>query len=105
MLTVLTYESEDEAVAIANDSAYGINGAIFTGDLEHGLRVAGRIRTGTVELNGSPAGLRAPMGGFKSSGIGREQGYEGLASYTETRLIGVPADLADTLESKVPIRT
>jgi aldehyde dehydrogenase (NAD+) len=100
VLTVLTYENEDEAVAIANDSAYGINGAVFTGDLEHGLTVAGRIRTGTVELNGSPAGLRAPMGGFKSSGIGREQGYEGLDSYTETRSIGIPADMADALEAK-----
>jgi acyl-CoA reductase-like NAD-dependent aldehyde dehydrogenase len=104
VLTVLTYENEDEAVAMANDSAYGINGAVFTSDLEHGLTVAGRIRTGTVELNGSPPGLRAPMGGFKSSGIGREQGYEGLASYTETRSIGITADLADTLEGKVPIR-
>jgi len=105
VLSVLTYENEDEAVAIANDSSYGINGAVFTGDLEHGLKVAARIRTGTVELNGSPAGLRAPMGGFKSSGIGREQGYEGLASYTETRSIGITAGLADALEGEALIRT
>jgi aldehyde dehydrogenase (NAD+) len=102
VLTVLTYDHEDEAIAIANDSAYGINGAVFTGDLEHGLRVASRIRTGTVELNGSPAGLRAPMGGFKASGIGREQGYEGLDSYTEPRSIGISADLADRLEAEAP---
>jgi aldehyde dehydrogenase (NAD+) len=105
VLAVLTYDNEDEAVAIANDSAYGLNGAVFTADLEHGLAVAGRIRTGTVELNGSPAGLRAPMGGFKSSGIGREQGYEGLDSYTETKSIGIPSDLADALEGNGPIRT
>jgi acyl-CoA reductase-like NAD-dependent aldehyde dehydrogenase len=102
VLAVLAYEDEEEAVAIANDSNYGLNGAVFTGDLKHGLAVAGRIRTGTVELNGNPSGLRAPMGGFKSSGIGREQGAEGLDSYTEPRAIGVPADLADVLEGLAP---
>jgi acyl-CoA reductase-like NAD-dependent aldehyde dehydrogenase len=98
VLTVLTYDDEDEAVAIANDSVYGLNGAVFTTDLDHGLSIASRIRTGTVELNGSPAGLLAPMGGFKSSGIGREQSYEGLDSYTEPRAIGLPPQLADALE-------
>src|SRR5260370_25405898 len=71
VLTVLTYENEDEAVAIANDSAYGLNGAVFTGDLAHGLAVAGRIPTGTIQLDGSPAVLRAPIGGVKYSGTGR----------------------------------
>ncbi|MDX6395823.1 MAG: aldehyde dehydrogenase, partial [Streptosporangiaceae bacterium] len=99
VLSVLTFEDEDEAVAIANDSPYGLNGAVFTADLDHGLLVASRIRTGTVELNGNPAGLYAPMGGFKCSGIGREQGYEGLDSYTEPRSIGVPPGLADALEA------
>ena len=99
VLSVLTYENEDEAVAIANNSTYGLNGAVFTSDLEHGLSIASRIRTGTVELNGSPAGLYAPMGGFKNSGIGREQGYEGLDSYTEPRSIGIPGELADALGS------
>jgi aldehyde dehydrogenase (NAD+) len=99
VLTVLTYKDEDEAITIANNSDYGLNGAVFTADLERGLAMAGRMRTGTVELNGNPAGLQAPMGGFKSSGIGREQGYEGLDGYTETRSIGLPADLADSLEA------
>ncbi|BEP13879.1 aldehyde dehydrogenase [Acidothermaceae bacterium B102] len=98
VLAVLTYETEDEAVAIANDSGYGLNGAVFTADPQRGLSVASRIRTGTVELNGNAAGLHAPAGGFKSSGIGREQGYEGLDSYTETRSVGVPPSLADALE-------
>jgi acyl-CoA reductase-like NAD-dependent aldehyde dehydrogenase len=97
VLSVLTFEDEDDAVAIANDSAYGLNGAVFTEDFERGLSVASRIRTGTVEINGSPAGLYAPMGGFKCSGIGREQGYEGLDSYTEPRSIGVPVDTLDAL--------
>jgi acyl-CoA reductase-like NAD-dependent aldehyde dehydrogenase len=99
VLAVLTYTDEDEAVAIANDSSYGLNGAVFTTDLHHGLSVASRIRTGTVELDGNPAGLFAPMGGFKSSGIGREQGFEGLDSYTEPRSIGVPPGLADLLKT------
>jgi acyl-CoA reductase-like NAD-dependent aldehyde dehydrogenase len=99
VLSVLTYEDEDEAIKIANNSSYGLNGAVFTADFEHGLSVANRIRTGTVELNGNPAGLMAPMGGFKCSGIGREQGYEGLDSYTETRSIGVPPDVANAMEA------
>jgi acyl-CoA reductase-like NAD-dependent aldehyde dehydrogenase len=99
VLSVLTYENEEEAISIANDSTYGLNGAVFTADPERGISVASRIRTGTVELNGNPAGFYAPMGGFKRSGIGREQGYEGLDSYTEARSIGVPADMADFLEA------
>jgi len=99
VLSVLTYKDEDDAVAIANNSTFGLNGAVFTTDIQHGLAIASRIRTGTVELNGNPAGLSAPMGGFKSSGIGREQGYEGLDSYTESRSIGLPPALADALET------
>jgi aldehyde dehydrogenase (NAD+) len=99
VLAVLTYDDEDEAVAIANNSDYGLNGAVFTGDVEHGLAIASRIRTGAVEINGSPVGLRAPVGGFKASGIGREQGREGLDSYTETRSIGLPPDLAERLDN------
>jgi acyl-CoA reductase-like NAD-dependent aldehyde dehydrogenase len=97
VLSVLTFEDEDDAVAIANNSAYGINGAVFTADLDHGLAVASQIRTGTVELNGNPAGMHAPTGGFKASGIGREQGYEGLDSYTEPRAIGLPPEMLDSL--------
>jgi betaine-aldehyde dehydrogenase len=91
VVSVLAYDSEDEAVAIANDSAYGLNGSVFTGDPERGVRVARRIRTGTVEVNGSPAGFYAPFGGFKSSGIGREAGPEGFDAYVEIKSIGLPA--------------
>ena len=97
VLAVMTYEDEDEAVDIANNSTYGLNGAVYTSDLEHGLAVASRIRTGTVELNGSPAGFHAPIGGFKNSGIGREAGLEGFDAYVESRAIGLPPELADTL--------
>jgi acyl-CoA reductase-like NAD-dependent aldehyde dehydrogenase len=97
VLSVLTYRDEAEAIAIANDSAYGLNGAVFASDLDRGLAVASRIRTGVVELNGNPIGLRAPFGGFKSSGIGRENGPEGLDPYTELRSIGLPPDFASAL--------
>jgi acyl-CoA reductase-like NAD-dependent aldehyde dehydrogenase len=98
VLAVITYEDEDEAIAVANNSSYGLNGSIFTSDLERGLELARRIRTGTVELNGSPAGYHAPMGGFKSSGIGRESGPEGLDPYVELKAIGLPREFATTGE-------
>jgi acyl-CoA reductase-like NAD-dependent aldehyde dehydrogenase len=91
VVSVLTYDSEDEAVALANDSSYGLNGSVFTSDPQHGVQVARRVRTGTVEVNGSPAGFSAPFGGFKSSGIGREAGPEGFDAYVELKSIGLPA--------------
>jgi acyl-CoA reductase-like NAD-dependent aldehyde dehydrogenase len=97
VLSVITYEDEDEAVAIANNSMYGLSGSVFTSDLEHGLELAKRIRTGTVELNGFPAGYEAPMGGFKNSGIGREFAMEGVDGYVEYKSVGVPESLAETL--------
>ncbi len=92
VVSVIAYESEDQAVALANDSAYGLNGAIFTSDVEHGLALARRMRTGTVELNGSPVGFSAPIGGFKDSGIGREAGLEAFDAYTEVQSIGLPGE-------------
>jgi aldehyde dehydrogenase (NAD+) len=92
VLCVITYEREDEAIAIANNSSYGLSGSIFTSDLERGLNLARRIRTGTVELNGNLTGYHAPMGGFKCSGIGRESGPEGLDSYVELKAVGVPPE-------------
>ncbi|MEU6646307.1 aldehyde dehydrogenase [Saccharomonospora sp. NPDC046836] len=97
VLAVLTYDDEEEAVAMANDSEYGLNGAVFTTDLDRGLSIARRIRTGTVELNGNPAGQHAPMGGFKGSGIGREFGPEGFDAFVELKSIGLPEGLAGEL--------
>jgi aldehyde dehydrogenase (NAD+) len=91
---VLAYDDEDEAVAIANDSSYGLNGSVFTGDPARGIALASRMRTGTVEVNGSPAGFHAPIGGFKSSGIGREAGPEGFDAYVEIKSVGIPRDFA-----------
>jgi acyl-CoA reductase-like NAD-dependent aldehyde dehydrogenase len=97
VVAVMPYDDEDQAIRIANDTPYGLHGAVFTADPERGLRVARRLRTGAIELNGNPIGLRAPFGGFKSSGIGRENGFEGLDSYTEARSIGLPPEYAGRL--------
>jgi aldehyde dehydrogenase (NAD+) len=98
VVAVIPYSSEDEAITIANHSGYGLSGAVFTTDIERGMRVAARINTGTVELNGSPAGFRAPMGGVKYSGLGREFGPEGLDAFVELKSIGIPEGVADSLE-------
>ncbi|MGE2691207.1 aldehyde dehydrogenase family protein [Mycolicibacterium pulveris] len=90
VLTVLRYRGDDEAVAIANNSAYGLGGAVWGGDVDRALGIARRIRTGQVSINGTIPG-DAPFGGFKQSGIGREGGVMGLRAYMEPKAIGVPA--------------
>jgi acyl-CoA reductase-like NAD-dependent aldehyde dehydrogenase len=95
VVSVLTYDNEDEAVAIANNSSFGLSGAVFTRDLPRGLELVKRLRTGTVELNGCPAGYSAPMGGVKHSGIGREMALEGIDPYIEFKSVGVPAGFVD----------
>lgn len=90
VLTVLRYRDDDEAVAIANNSQYGLGGAVWGSDVGRALAIARRIRTGQVSINGTIPG-DAPFGGFKQSGIGREGGVMGLRSYMEPKAIGVPA--------------
>ncbi|MGW2651556.1 aldehyde dehydrogenase [Streptomyces sp. NPDC001393] len=97
VVAVIPYTSEEEAIAIANNSTYGLNGAVFTADIERGLAVAARLETGTVELNGNPAGFQAPMGGVKYSGLGREFGPEGLDPFVELKSIGISPAIADSL--------
>ena len=91
VVSVSTFHDEDEAVAKANDSAYGLNSAIWTGDLARGRRVGARIHAGTVNVNeayGAAWGsVAAPMGGMKDSGLGRRHGAEGLLKYTESQTI------------------
>ncbi|KUH94089.1 aldehyde dehydrogenase [Mycobacterium sp. IS-1556] len=92
VLTVIPYSDEDEAVAIANDSDYGLAGSVFTEDTERGLDVAARIHTGTFGVNqGYTMDPFAPFGGVKGSGYGRELGREGIDGYTETKSISVAA--------------
>jgi acyl-CoA reductase-like NAD-dependent aldehyde dehydrogenase len=90
VLTVLRYRGDDEAVAVANNSAYGLGGAVWGTDVERALAVARKVRTGQVSINGTIPG-DAPFGGFKQSGIGREGGVMGLRAYMEPKAIGVPA--------------
>ena len=91
VLCLIPYEGEDEAVRIANDSQYGLAGGVWSGDAERALKVARRLRTGSVAVNGSyPPFPVVPFGGFKQSGLGRELGPEGLAAYLEPRSIGLP---------------
>jgi acyl-CoA reductase-like NAD-dependent aldehyde dehydrogenase len=90
VLTVIPYADEDDAVAIANDSDYGLAGSVWTADTEHGVRIAERIRTGTFGVNqGYTMDPFAPFGGVKASGYGRELGREGIDGYVETKSIAV----------------
>lgn len=97
VLAVIPYKDEREALEIANSTPFGLSGSIWTSDLERGLVLSAGIRTGTVELNGSPAGVDAPSGGYKQSGIGREFASEGFDAYVELQSIGMPAELAHSL--------
>lgn len=94
VLCLIPYTDEDDAVRIANDSPYGLSGGVWTGDPERGLRVARRVRTGSIAINGSyPPFPLVPFGGFRESGLGRELGPEGLRSFLEPRSIGLPPEL------------
>jgi len=90
VLSVISYADDAEAVQIANDSTYGLSGAVFGSDIDRAMKVARGIRTGTVEVNGNPAGFVAPMGGFKCSGLGREYGPEGLDAFVEFKSFRLP---------------
>jgi aldehyde dehydrogenase (NAD+) len=88
VLTVLPYEDDDHAVRIANDSPYGLSGAVSSSSPERALAVARRIRTGSVSINGGVFhGAEAPYGGYKGSGIGRQNGPEGFEAHLETKII------------------
>jgi aldehyde dehydrogenase (NAD+) len=87
VLAVIPYGGVDEAVAIANDSAYGLGGSVWTEDRERGLEVARRVQTGSIGINGYSLDIGAPFGGVKASGIGRELGPEGLAAYQALKSI------------------
>ncbi|WP_131810264.1 aldehyde dehydrogenase family protein, partial [Mycolicibacterium fortuitum] len=90
VLTVIGYRNEDEAIAIANDSDYGLAGSVWTADTDRGISVAERVQTGTFGVNqGYTMDPFAPFGGIKDSGYGRELGREGLEGYLETKSIAV----------------
>jgi aldehyde dehydrogenase (NAD+) len=85
VLSIMPYDSEDEAVQIANDTVYGLSGAVWAGDSARAEQVARRLRTGQVDVNGGRFNPLAPFGGYKQSGIGRELGRFGLEEFLETK--------------------
>ncbi len=87
VVSVLTYRDDEEAVAKANNSQYGLNASIYSADPERAYRMARRVRSGTVTINGVIIDPKHPFGGFKQSGMGREGGPEGLENYIETKTI------------------
>ena len=87
VLALIPYDSVDEAVTIANDTVYGLNAAVWSGEAAEGLKVARRLRAGQVELNGGALNPRAPFGGYKRSGNGREWGLPGLEEFCEIKAI------------------
>ena len=87
VLTILGYETEDEAVRIANDTPYGLAGYVSGGSVEQAAAVARRIRAGNVNINGVPNERTAPFGGYKQSGNGREWGRFGFEEYLEVKAI------------------
>jgi aldehyde dehydrogenase (NAD+) len=92
VLSVIPYDTEEDAVRIANNSKYGLSGAVYAGSLERALGVAKRIRTGTLSVNGGQwFGPDTPFGGYKESGIGREHGLAGFEEYLQIKTIGYPA--------------
>jgi aldehyde dehydrogenase (NAD+) len=92
VLVVIPHDGDDDAVALANDSPYGLSGSVWSQDRERAMAVARILRTGTVSVNGgiwySPD---MPFGGYKQSGVGREMGLAGLEEYLETKSVAEPA--------------
>ena len=82
------FENEEEAISIANETDYGLTSYIQTNDKEKANRVARRLRSGMVDVNGAGIAVDAPFGGFKHSGIGREAGQHGLDEFLEVKSVG-----------------
>src|SRR6476659_7955067 len=91
VLSVTAYDTDDEAVAIANNSIYGLSGEVSGGDVDRAFAVATRMRTGNVTINGkSHFGITSPFGGTKQSGLGYRNGEEGYKEYLDAKTIGMP---------------
>jgi aldehyde dehydrogenase (NAD+) len=87
VLTIIPYETEEEAIAIANDTPYGLAGYVQSDNIDHARKVAARIRAGNVHINGASGGFDVPFGGFKQSGNGREWGAHGFTDFLEIKAV------------------
>ena len=87
VLSIIPFDTEEEAIAIANDSDYGLAGSVWAGTQEHAIEIARKLRTGQVDVNGGAFNPQAPFGGYKSSGIGRERGVFGFEDFLEIKSI------------------
>ena len=90
VLSIIGYDSEEDAIRIANDSDYGLSGGVWSSDNDRALAVAKQLRTGEVDMNGSFLNTDAPFGGYKKSGNGRELGRFGLSEFVEAKQINLP---------------
>jgi phenylacetaldehyde dehydrogenase len=88
--TILPFDDEDEAIALANGTGYGLSGSLWTRDIGRAIRVGREIRSGLLSINSdSSSYIQAPFGGYGRSGIGKEQGLEGLLDFTDVKNIYV----------------
>jgi phenylacetaldehyde dehydrogenase len=90
VVVVVPFDDEDEAVALANGTEFGLNDYVFSGDTARALRVARQLRSGSVALNTAQQAPEAPFGGFKRSGVGRDRGSFALHAYSELQSIVWP---------------
>lgn len=90
VLSIIGYDDDDDAIQIANDSDYGLSGGVWSSDNERALKVAKKLRTGEVDMNGSFLNTDAPFGGYKKSGNGRELGRFGMDEFVEAKQINLP---------------
>jgi acyl-CoA reductase-like NAD-dependent aldehyde dehydrogenase len=92
VLVTLPFTDEAHALALANDTEYGLFGAVWSGDLARGIRLAERIEAGQVAVNGGPFGIETPLGGYKHSGFGREKALEALDEYSQIKTVSLSLD-------------
>jgi aldehyde dehydrogenase (NAD+) len=87
VLCILPYDTEEDAIRIANDTVYGLSGYVQSSDINHAREVANKIRAGNIHINGAGGDLSAPFGGYKQSGIGREWGDFGFEEFLEVKAV------------------